>query len=691
MSDAPQYSNRLIYEKSPYLLQHAHNPVDWYPWGEDAFEKSQLEDKPIFLSIGYATCHWCHVMETESFENIEVAQLMNEAFVNVKVDREELPEVDSLYMEFAQSIMSGSAGWPLNLLLTPQLHPFFAMTYLPPYAVSGMTGMVDLVAHIRKVWDSPERSLLITQAEKMVQIYEDAVHVEGSQLPEKVSSHIALETILKISDTIYGGIKGAPKFPVGFQINFLLHYFFLNKDTRALFIAERTLEMMHRGGIYDHLGGGFSRYSVDPQWIVPHFEKMLYDNALLIESYLDAWRLTRRSLYRSVTDDIIGYVLENLSDSEGGFYSAEDADSEGVEGKFYAWTFDEIEDVLGEEDAEIFCGVYGVTGLGNFDGKNILHLHSGINEYARDFSFDVEELERKLEVLRSKLKQVRSKRVHPQKDDKVLTAWNGLMIHAIIEAGSALGNHEYLQIGAKAAQFIKNHLWKSGRLFRRFRDGGSAYKGGLSDYASMIRAALSLFEAGLGIHWLQWAIEMEEILRIEFKAEGGGFYQTDGKDPHLILRQCQFADEAEPSGNALHCENLLRLHLMTQDPVYLQQAQDILKAVKKYLDSYPPGYTFHLRNILRFYQPEAPLIVVALNAIEEYRDEIRDLLFRNFIPHRAIVWRPYNENSLSTILPAVKGYAPLKGKTTVYICHNRICELPLTDISEIALAIEKLL
>lgn len=690
MPEQYPHTNRLISEKSPYLLQHAHNPVDWHPWGEEAFNKARNEDKPIFLSIGYATCHWCHVMEKESFENQKVADALNQTFINIKVDREELPEVDQLYMDFAQAIMSSSAGWPLNVFLTPQLFPFFATTYLPPKSTHEMPGIIELVDQIHELWNGEGREKIINQAQQIVEIFQGAVQVYGTDLPDKSYAALAVDTLLKHTDTVYGGLKGPPKFPMGYQHSLLMHYSYLESDSRPMFIAEKTLEMMYRGGIYDHLGGGFSRYSVDEQWLVPHFEKMLYDNALLAESYCDAWKATKRPLYKKVCCETLDYVLKHLTSSEGGFYSAEDADSEGEEGKFYTWTIDEIEKVLGEEDGELFCQVFGVTSIGVFEGKNILHLASSLEEFAADQGFELGVLESKIDQLREKLYQHRERRVHPFKDDKVLSSWNGLMIYAMIDAGKAFNEKRFVDAALKAALFIYEHLWVEGVLYRRYREGAVNYQAGLDEYAFMIRASLALFEAGGGFRWLKWAMEMEEILRFSFKAEGGAFYQTDGKDPNLILRQCQFPDGAEPSGNAVHCENLLKLWMMTYDPRYKQQAEDILKTVKEFLEGSSPGYCYHYRNILRYYQVNAPTIVIALNKNLDCRSELERIFFETYLPHRAIIWSDPNDQNLFEYLPAVKGQPAIKGQTTVYICHDRICEKPLVDLDEIKDIIGKL-
>lgn len=683
------YTNRLIQEKSPYLLQHAHNPVDWFPWGEEAFKLAHVQDKPIFLSIGYATCHWCHVMEKESFENIEIAQMMNQTFINIKVDREELPEVDGLYMEFAQSMMSGTAGWPLNVLLTPDLQPFFAATYLPPHSTHGLMGLSDLILRIQELWISEEREKIMSQAEKIVEIFSGSVHAKGEELPEKELFTATAELLYKTADPLYGGMKGAPKFPIGYQSSFMLRYYMDKKDSRALFLVEKTLEMMHRGGIYDHLGGGFSRYSVDERWMVPHFEKMLYDNAILAQSYLEAWQVTKRPLYREVCMEVLDYVLREMTDPIGGFYSAEDADTEGHEGRFYTWPYDEIMKLLGEEKGHLFCAYYGVLPEGNFEGRNILHPILSLEEYASRQHRPVEELKQLFDEQRKILLKARNQRVRPFKDDKILSSWNGLMIYSLAEAGSAFQHPRYLRAAVQAARFIQENLWKGGRLLRRWREGEAMFSASLDEYAFLIKGLISLFEADCGIEWLKWALQLTAILKEDFKDPDGAFYQTDGKDPHLILRRCQFSDGAEPSGNAIHCENLLRLYQITSQEEYRSQAEDILKGVKNYLENYPPGYCYHAMNFYRYYHPDTPTLIVSLNSKEDNKDKIKQLIYEAFIPHRALIWVHQN-SGLEDLLPYIREQVAIQNNTTFYVCYEGVCKKPLQDLKEIADSVQKL-
>lgn len=682
MGEKHLYTNRLIREKSPYLLQHAHNPVDWYPWGEEAIAAAKAKEKPIFLSIGYATCHWCHTMEVESFENHAIAELMNDTFINIKVDREELPEVDALYMEFAQSMMAGSTGWPLNVFLTPDLKPFFAATYLPPVNQDSMMGLTELIHHIKQLWDGHEREKIEFQASKIVEFFGENQEVSGEDLPSKLQMEQLSEIYFKIADPLYGGFKGAPKFPIGYQYLFLLTSSYLEKDSRPLFLMERTLDMMHRGGIYDHVGGGFSRYSVDERWLIPHFEKMLYDNALLADAYTNAWRFTKKNDYREIACKILDYVLRDMTHPEGGFYSAEDADSDGHEGLFYVWKYHELEAILGMERLKIFANFYGVTPDGNFEGANVLHIPLGIEEFAAIHNKDSASLKRELQEDLDKLFAVREKRHHPLKDDKILTSWNALMIHAMIEAGSAFGETRYIEAAKKCIHFLRNNLWHGTEVKRRWRDSEALHRGGLDDYAFLIRALLTLFERGEGVGYLQWAIELTDHVEMTFKADHGAFYQSDGQDPLVILRKCSFTDGAEPSGNAIHTENLIRLHRITLNEKYLQQAEDVLRAVKKTLDNYSPGYFYHVMNVGRYYDTGSATWIIQVDPQNKHVAEIKRAFAESFRPYDTAIFC-YATDKLEGLIPSLASYPLKDGKTTLYQCFKGRCLAPKNDIHEI--------
>jgi uncharacterized protein YyaL (SSP411 family) len=470
----------------------------------------------------------------------------------------------------------------------------------------------------------------------------------------------------------------------------MLHYYSTKKDSRALFMVDRTLDMMQRGGIYDHLGGGYSRYSVDENWLVPHFEKMLYDNALLIYSYLEAWQVTKKHLYREICEEIITYILRDMTHRDGGFYSAEDADSEGHEGRFYTWSLEEVQKALGREESPLFCDFYDITEEGNFEGRSILHTKLRLEEFAHARGIEPSDLAMQLQLQREILWKVREGREHPLKDDKILSSWNGLMIFSLAESGCALGKKEYVDAAVKAAKFIKANLWKGDHLLRRWREGEAFFDAGLDEYAFLLKGLISLFETTGKAEWLEWALEIAEILSLQFKAEGGAFYQTDDKEQNVILRKTQFSDGAEPSGNAVHCENLLRLYQITQNAEFLEEAEDILKAVKKFIDNYSPGYCYHIMNLNRYYDVHAPTIVIALNDKESHKEELKRAIFSNFIPHKTVIWRYEKDEQLFKLLPFLKVQGPQNEQTTLYICHEGVCSKPLTEKSEMLEAIQKL-
>lgn len=690
--EKPPYTNRLISEKSPYLQQHAHNPVDWYPWGEEAFLKAKDLDRPIFLSIGYSTCHWCHVMEKESFENVEIAEMMNEAFINIKVDREELPEIDSLYMEFAQAIMPSGGGWPLNIVLTPELEPFFATTYVPPVGGHGFIGFKELISRLKELWkDSEEKEKLIEQADKIVEVFEAQVQEKGQELPTREDIQNAVELLFHMADPIYGGIKGEPKFPMGYHSCFLLSYAKLSGESRALFCVELTLDMMQRGGIYDHLGGGFSRYSIDAKWQIPHFEKMLYDNAIAARAYLEAYLYTKKPFYKEIVEEILEYVLRDLLDPSGGFYSAEDADSEGEEGRYYTWTVDEITSVLEPVAARLILDYYGVIKEGNFEGRNILHIRTRLEEFCEKRKLDFKKTQELLKKAKEQLLKEREKRPRPFKDDKMIVSWNGLMIYTLAMSGRTFKKDLYVCKAREAVDFIKKNMIKEGRLMRRWRDGEAKFACGLDEYAFFIHALLALFEIEGKASDLAFAIEMTRVLENEFKAKEGAFFLSDGKDPHIILRRCEFYDGAEPSGNGVHAENLLRLYQITSDESFLKQAEDVLKASKRHIDHHPAGCCYSLMALQRYLDKHCKTIVIALNEKEEHFDAIKNILFDKYLPHHVIVWRRVDGSidvgSIEEFIPHLLDQIPINGQTTLYICEKGVCLEPKSSLEEIEKAL----
>lgn len=681
--------NHLVGEKSPYLKQHVFNPIDWYPWGKEAFELAKRQDKPIFLSIGYATCHWCHVMERESFESEDVARVLNEVFVCIKVDREELPEVDSLYMELAQALMSQAGGWPLNVILTPDLKPFFAVTYLPAKTQKGLIGLTEFAKQIQMLWMSEERAQIVDQADKVIELFEEGSPTKGVALPSEDSLHVCVEELFVVVDPVYGGMKGEPKFPISYSCDFMMAFSKVTGDNRSLFFADLTLDRMHRGGIYDQIGGGFSRYAIDALWHIPHFEKTLIDNALLAKSYLQGWRLSRREGYARVCRETLDYMLEHLALEEGGFASAEDADLEGKEGLYYTWTPQEIVDVLGPSESDLFCTYYGVTGVGNFEGRSVLHANLPLVEFADALQRPVEEVEVELRASLEKLKAKRGERPRPFVDRKVVSSSNGAAIAVLALAGRAFGEARYVQAAERAVSFVQMNLVKEGRLFRRFVEGEAGFFAGLDDYALMIHAALTLFETGFGVEYLRWAIEMTDFVRREFKAKEGAFYQTC-EEEEILLRKCDFYDGAEPSANAVHAENLMRLYLMTGDTKFREMAEDVFKAVGEFMQTFPPGACYHLLAFLRYLDAKAPVCVIALNEGREWEDEVREALFSAYIPTGVVVWKGAEDILFEKLLPAHGDKVPVEGKTTLYVCRQGVCEAPLYEKDEILERIRKL-
>jgi uncharacterized protein YyaL (SSP411 family) len=678
-----EFTNRLVHEKSPYLQQHAHNPVDWFPWGEEAFQKARELDRPIFLSIGYSTCHWCHVMERESFSNPEIGKLLNEVFVCIKVDREEHPEVDSLYMDFAQALMAGSGGWPLNVILAPDLKPLLAATYIPPKPMRDMIGMPDFIAEVKSIWEGPDRKELVLQSEKMVEAFGRTSNATGHELPTAQNLVGAIDQFFEVTDPINGGLRGEPKFPLSFPIEFLLNWSSLKSDSRSLFYVKLTLDMMQRGGIYDHLGGGFSRYAVDEEWTIPHFEKMLYDNAILAKTYLQAWKCTKNPSYERITREILDYLLRDLMHVDGAFFSGEDAESEGHEGLYYTWTLEEALEAFPGDKGELFCAFYDITAPGNFEGRNVLHIDLPVEDFALALQMQKEDVEKVLAQGREALFKRRQTRKRPLRDEKILTSWNGLAIDVLARAGAALQEPKYTEAAEKATAFIEKNLWQNGRLLHRWCNGEAKFAGVLDDYAFLIKGLLSLFEEGRGIKYYDWAISLTKILERDFKEIEGAFYFTDER-AELLLRQCEFFDGAEPSGNAIHTENLLRLYQITLQETYLQQAEDVLKAAKDYIVKTAPAAFYHMINLLRYLDKAAPTVVIVPDQKGTDKEKIQAALSTHFSPYLATLWKSGPD------FPLEKDKIALQDQTTVYICRQNKCEAPLTKLDEIVKSIEKL-
>lgn len=581
--------NRLINEKSPYLLQHAYNPVDWYPWRDETFEKAKNEDKPIFLSIGYSTCHWCHVMERESFEDEDVAKVLNENFISIKVDREERSDIDSIYMTFCQAY-TGSGGWPLTIIMTPDKKPFFAGTYFPKESKYGRPGLIELLDSIYDMWSKDKKRLvdysleMIDQIKKQTEIEID----ENDKIVESVIDE-TIESLKQFFDKRYGGFSRAPKFPTPHNMYFLLEYYIKTEDKKALNMVEETLKHMYKGGIFDHVGFGFSRYSTDEKWLVPHFEKMLYDNALLSLIYTKTYEITGKELYKRIAEKIYTYMINNMISPEGGFYSAEDADSEGVEGKFYVWDIEEIEKVLGKQDGKTYCELFGITERGNFEEKNIPNL---INTDIEKLELN-ENLKEQLEKMRVKLYDYREKRIHPFKDDKTLTSWNGLAISSFAYSGRIFNNQNYIEISERAADFVLKKLIRDdGRLLSRYREGESAYAAVLEDYAFIIWALIELYKANSQSKYQEKCLYLhDQMMKLFWDEKQGGLYLYGLDSEELIVRPKELYDGAIPSGNSVAAFNMLRLYDITDDTKFKQFAERQFRTFVTTVKRNPIAYT----------------------------------------------------------------------------------------------------
>jgi len=591
MTDAKQKGvpNRLIDEKSPYLLQHAGNPVNWYPWGEEAFQKAKRQDKPIFLSIGYATCHWCHVMAHESFEDEEVARLLNKYYIAIKVDREERPDVDKIYMFVCQSL-TGHGGWPLSIFVTPEGKPFFAGTYFPKSSRMGMPGFVDILKQIADMWRDDRGSILKSSEAVTGAIQRDAHQDESVHAVSVDTLKRGNIQLSRTFDPNQGGFGAAPKFPTPHHLTFLLRWHKRSSDSTTLDMVEKTLEAMRRGGIFDQIGFGFHRYSVDAKWLVPHFEKMLYDQALLAMAYTEAYQVTGKVKFARVAREIFTYVLRDMTAPEGAFYSAEDADSEGKEGLFYVWTPREVKERIGDELGDLFCRFYDITEAGNFEeGRSIAHMRMSLKAFAERKGMDLKKLEAVLEDARDRLFDVRKKRVHPLKDDKILTSWNGLMIAALAKGYQVFADPKYADAAQRAVAFVLKGLRTAGgRLLRRYRQGDAAYPGYLDDYAFLVWGLIELYEATFEVSYLEEAITLNKaMIDIFWDKQGDGLYFTGKGNEPLIARSKEIYDGALPSGNSVAALNFLRLSRLTCNVNLEQQAAQLTQAFARQVADQP--------------------------------------------------------------------------------------------------------
>jgi uncharacterized protein YyaL (SSP411 family) len=705
--------NRLEREKSPYLLQHANNPVDWWPWGDEAFAKARTENKPIFLSIGYSTCHWCHVMAHESFENAEVAAVMNREFVNIKVDREERPDVDRVYMTFVQAT-TGGGGWPMSVWLTPELKPFVGGTYFPPEDRWGQPGFTKVLERIATAWKQ-NREKISEQGTQIIAALEQSAEATiadpGQRLGAKTLD-AAYQQIARSYDAHEGGFGVAPKFPRPVTLNFLARIHARNPKSESgkhsLEMDLFTLRKMAAGGMHDHLGGGFHRYSVDAYWHVPHFEKMLYDQAQLAVAYLEAFQITRDPLFEAVARDTLDYVVRDMTFRKGGFFSAEDADSlvpgatdpghgKKAEGAFYVWSQDQVDAVLGE-DAEIFDFHYAVKPTGNvppggdphgeFTGKNILIELGSVAATAKQFGKDETEIRRGLAEARSKLFELRKKRPRPHLDDKIITAWNGLMISAFARAAQVLDDPGYLEAAIRAATFLSTELYDASRkvLFRNYREGRSAVEGFADDYAFYIQGLLDLYEASFDVGWLRFAIELQEIQdQLFFDNERGGYFSGSGNDPSILLRLKEDNDSAEPAASSVSALNLLRLAQIRNDGQYYERAEKTIDAFAPQIGHFASAMPQMLVALDLTLSDPRQIVIAGDRDSDETRALVTEV-HRHFVPNKVLLLADGGDGQryLEEKLEALRGMKPVDGKPAAYICENFTCKAPVMDANALS-------
>jgi uncharacterized protein YyaL (SSP411 family)/aryl-alcohol dehydrogenase-like predicted oxidoreductase len=681
--EASGHTNRLIFSSSPYLLQHAGNPVDWYPWGEEALERAKAEDKPILLSIGYAACHWCHVMERESFENEEIAALMNESFVCVKVDREERPDLDDIYMAATLAMNRGQGGWPMTVFLTPDQEPFFAGTYFPPEDRYGRPGFRNLLGRIAELWRTKKEHLREEAGELAEHLRRTNSVAPGARLDES-DLRRALSQLSGDFDERFGGFGGAPKFPPATALMLLLRCHRRFGDEKALAMARKTLDEMGRGGMYDQIGGGFHRYSVDVHWLVPHFEKMLYDNGLLARAYLEAYQATGEASYGRTAAEILDYVLREMTSPEGAFYSSTDADSEGEEGKFFVWTPEEIEAILGEEDARVFCTYYDIGSKGNWEGRSIPNTSRTGERVAKSLNLEPEALEQRIAALRPRVYEARRTRIPPGLDDKVLTAWNGLMISALAEGGRVLRRPSYVAAAERAASFLLSLRTPEGRLRRSYRDGAARIDAYLEDYALLAEACIDLYEAGASERFLREAAALAEIVRQDFADEAGGFFTTSRQHEDLILRPREGHDGAIPSANAVAAHVLARLSYHLDRETLRNESVAALRAWGRAIARQPRAFAKSLLALDLLLDGPLELALVG-RAGDEGLEALRDEVARHFLPNRIIA---LHDPSLGPpALPLLQDKDLVQGKAALYVCREFACQTPVTRAEEVAAAL----
>ena len=680
--------NRLINETSTYLLQHAYNPVDWYPWGPEALGRSKSEDKPILLSVGYSACHWCHVMEHESFEDNDTAKLMNELFVCIKVDREERPDIDDIYMKAVQ-MLTGQGGWPMTVFLTPELKPFFGGTYFPPEDRHGLPSFKRLMVGVDKAWHDQRENVEESASELTYHLSMLDKVPDGESPQDHEVFKLALERLIKVFDDKCGGFGGAPKFPHTGSISLAMRHVKPHGKTSTGFeddcqdVVNVTLDKMAYGGIHDQIGGGFARYAVDRIWLVPHFEKMLYDNALLARNYLEGFQLTGREYWAKVARDLLEFVLRELTSADGVFYSSLDADSEGEEGKFYVWTKGEIDKVLGTDEADWLCEVYGVSDRGNFEhGKSILHLVDSPEKIVTKYDITIERFWNRLDPLREKLLEARADRVRPGRDDKVLTSWNALMISAFVDGYRILGEQKYLETAVRAASFILDKMTKDGKLQRTYGKGHAKLDGYLDDYAYMVQCLLDLCAVDPSPRWYDKAVEFTKVILDNFIDErDGSFFYTSKDHESLITRTKSVYDGSTPSPTSVATFDLLRLARLSGSKDYEDRAGTIMKLYAPYFQRVPDQFSNMLCAM--DFSLNAPLeIVLVADCSKDDWKEMFSTIHGAYLPNTVLLMKDTNSESLGES-PLVRNRTAIGGKPTVYICREYACERPITDAAEL--------
>ncbi|MBN1861450.1 MAG: thioredoxin domain-containing protein [Candidatus Thermoplasmatota archaeon] len=683
--------NHLMNEKSPYLLQHVHNPVDWYPWSNEAFALAKKKNKPIFLSIGYSTCHWCHVMAHESFEDKQVAVLLNEHFICIKVDREERPDIDKIYMNVCH-LITGGGGWPLTIIMTPDKKPFFAATYIPKETRYGMKGLLELIPEIKNIWEKNNKEV-VHSAEKIT----TTLQMTTKSRPGDELTHTTLDTaynqLLNSFDERYGGFGSQPKFPTPHHLLFLLRYWKRTGNVYSLKMVETTLEQMRQGGIYDHIGFGFHRYSTDKEWRLPHFEKMLYDQALLITIYTEAYQATRKQVFKKTAEEIIDYVLRDMTSEEGGFYSAEDADSDGMEGKFYLWRYDEVKKILPSDEFDLAVKYFDIKKEGNFKQEggisgnlNIFHQPMSGKDFAHYYKITEKDLFINLERIRKKLYRVREQTTHPEKDDKILTDWNGLMIAALAKAAQVFDKRRYVESAEKALNFIiKNMMKPDGELLHRTCKQESKISGYADDYAFLILGLIELYQATFTLRYLEISLDLTKYLIHHFwdERQGGLFFTSDANEK-LIDRTKETYDGAIPSANSISFYNFIRLARITGNTAFEQKAREISKAFSDEVNTMPSGYTQMISGLDFAIGPSYEIVIVG-NKDTKDTQEILQRLHSMYQPNTVIILKEITnkEPSIVTLVPLIEGYSQIDNKATIYLCKNQQCQQPITNIDKI--------